>query len=562
MRANIERFGLRGMWLGTLVALAMPAACAAAGAPPTLVGPVQPAGREPVPPAVLLDTRLGAETGRKIKVESDEKAEAPGGLQAAFDQAQPGDVIELRAGGVYTGEFVLPAKAGAGWIVIRAWSNAGHLPDEGTRATPADAAKMPKILTPGATPAIAAAPGAHHYRFVGIEIGLAPGVTSNNGVVIFGSGAATALSELPHDLILDRCYVHGSPVADVQRGVVVNGARMAVIDSTVSDIHAASIDSQAILGWAGPGPFKIVNNYLEASGENVMFGGADPRIADLVPSDIEIRNNHFEKPLSWRPGDPAYAGRTWSVKNLFELKNARRVLVEGNLFENNWPGSQSGVAILFTVRNQDGAAPWSVVEDVSFTGNTVRRAAAALNLLGRDDANESAQSRRIAIRNNMFDEIGPAGWETNGRFLIISNAVDVTVDHNTIIHSGNIVTAHGAASPGFVFTNNVARHNDYGIIGDNTGVGLKTLVVYFQGSVVRRNALAGGKASDYPEDNRFPASLEAAGLVESARGRYRLSAASPLLAAGLDGRDIGCDLRSVRRAESAARAGAPAGQAE
>ena len=30
------------------------------------------------------------------------------------------------------------------------------------------------------------------------------------------------------------------------------------------------------MGWNGPGPFLIENNYLEAAGENIMFGGNDP----------------------------------------------------------------------------------------------------------------------------------------------------------------------------------------------------------------------------------------------------------------------------------------------
>ena len=51
----------------------------------------------------------------------------------------------------------------------------------------------------------------------------------------------------------------------------------AVIDSYLSEAHVVGFDSQAICGVNGPGPFKIVNNYLEGSGENVMFGGADPR---------------------------------------------------------------------------------------------------------------------------------------------------------------------------------------------------------------------------------------------------------------------------------------------
>ena len=52
-----------------------------------------------------------------------------------------------------------------------------------------------------------------------------------------------------------------------------------------------------------PGPFKIVN-YLEGAGENFILGGADPRIQNLIPSDIEFRRNHVAKPLKWKLGHP------------------------------------------------------------------------------------------------------------------------------------------------------------------------------------------------------------------------------------------------------------------
>ena len=139
---------------------------------------------------------------------------------------------------------------------------------------------------------------------------------------------------LPHDIIVDRCYLHGDPVLGGRRGVALNGKSLAVIDSYLADFKEVGADSQAVLGVNGPGPFKIVNNHLESAGENVMFGGGAPAIHDLVPSDIEIRHNYFFKPTSWR-------GVWAAVKNLFELKNARRVLVEGNIFENNWLASQA-----------------------------------------------------------------------------------------------------------------------------------------------------------------------------------------------------------------------------
>src|SRR5262249_5091257 len=148
-----------------------------------------------------------------------------------------------------------------------------------------------------------------------------------------------------------------------RRGVALNSASTAITDCYISDIHELGADSQAVCGWNGPGPFKIANNYLEAAGENLMFGGADPHVPGLIPSDIEVRGNHLRKPLSWWPGDASYGGRAWTVKNLLELKNAQRVVIEGNLLENCWADAQVGYALLLKSVNQEGGAPWSVTQD-------------------------------------------------------------------------------------------------------------------------------------------------------------------------------------------------------
>ena len=44
----------------------------------------------------------------------------------------------------------------------------------------------------------------------------------------------------------------------------------------------------------------IENNYLEAAGENVMFGGADPAIPGLVADGITFRRNYLSRPMAWR----------------------------------------------------------------------------------------------------------------------------------------------------------------------------------------------------------------------------------------------------------------------
>src|SRR5262249_7045895 len=150
---------------------------------------------------------------------------------------------------------------------------------------------------------------------------------------------------------------------------------------------------------------KIVNNYIEGATENFMLGGADPSYPGLVPSDIEFRQNYLYKPLRWKEDDPSYASIHWAVKNLFELKNARRVWVDGNIFEQNWSDAQNGFAILFTPRNENGTAPWVMVQDITFTNNIVRHVAGGINLFGIDDIHPSQQSMRVKISNNLFDDV-------------------------------------------------------------------------------------------------------------------------------------------------------------
>jgi hypothetical protein len=235
-----------------------------------------------------------------------------------------------------------------------------------------------------------------------------------------------------------------------------------------------------------------------------MFGGADPKIRDLVPSDIEIRGNHVVKPLTWMKGHPSYAGTEWTVKNLLELKNARRVVIDGNLFEQNWAAQQKGFGIVFTVRNQDGGAPWSVVEDVAFTQQ--RRAPRRV----RDQRarhrrlHPSRPTQRILIRNNLFEDVG-GPWGGKGRFLqLVDGTSDVVVERNTVAQTGEIVAVSGRPHARFVFRDNVAPQNEFGIAGDDHyGDPMGTLAAYCPGASVTGNVIEGGDPKKYPKGMRF-----------------------------------------------------------
>ncbi len=460
-------------------------------------------------------------------------------FQLALNQAQPGDVIELQAGTTYTGPFNLPEKTtGAGWIYIIT-SAYSSLPSPCNRVSIDDAANMPKLVVKaGSGGAINTASRAHHYRFVGIEFKPVANHFVYN-IVYIGNGETQA-SSLPHDLVFDRCYIHGDPSAGSRRGVLMNGAYISVIDSYIADCKEDGADSQAMAAYSTTGPLKITNCYLEGAGENVIFGGADPAIPQSVPSDIEIRCNTFFKPLSWMSED-------WDIKNLLEFKNAQRVLVEGNHFENNWPNAQSGFALLFTPRNQNNTAPWSVVQDITLRFNTFENIAQGLNMSGFDAPNVSQRTSRILIQHNVW-EVTNLGMGGDGRlFQVLNGPTDVIFDHNTGFTTNAYMVSDGTPkTDSFVFINNIVTHANYGFIGSGTAYANTTLAMYFHPNwTVQSNLDIGGAAFNYPAGNYFPANIASVGFVDYANRDYRLSPSSIYKNVGTDGQDPGADMDAI-----------------
>src|SRR5437588_12979175 len=92
-------------------------------------------------PQVYLDATYTPLSGNTIAVP------AGGDFQAALNNANPGDTIQLAAGASYTGPFTLRNKSGAGWIYIVS-SALSTLPAPGTRVSPAQASAMPKLWGP------------------------------------------------------------------------------------------------------------------------------------------------------------------------------------------------------------------------------------------------------------------------------------------------------------------------------------------------------------------------------------------------------------------------------
>src|SRR5262249_35351182 len=128
---------------------------------------------------------------------------AGGDLQAALEKAQPGGRIALERGATYRGPFRLPRKDGDGWIVISTGEKA--VVPAGQRVSPADGASMARLVS-SSTDVIETEPGAHHYRFVGVEVTPTDGAYLR-ALVQIGAEEGTA-DALAHHLIIDRRYLH------------------------------------------------------------------------------------------------------------------------------------------------------------------------------------------------------------------------------------------------------------------------------------------------------------------------------------------------------------------
>lgn len=494
----------------------------------------------PAAPRAVVSTTYPTQTGRTLRVP------AGGSIQAAVDSARLGDVIVLQAGATYPSrsEIMLRRKTtGTGWIVIRTSTPDDLLP-AGRRVRPADAPRLARIVNTWGNPVIRTSKGAHHYRLVGLELTIDSALVPEIGTMVALGGAAAdqdSTPEIPSHLVLDRVWVHAWSTTQLRRCIALNSAWTAIIDSYVSECHNSGYDSQAIGGFNGPGPYRISNNYLEGAAEVVMFGGADADIDGLVPSDIEIRGNHITRPAAWK-------GK-WLVKNLLELKSAQRVVIEGNVFENNWRHGQVGYAMLLKSTNQSGGCPQCGTRDVVVRNNRFRRTPAGISISARDGSRTVVPAARIRISHNVFelDDPDPTFGGTDRSLQVVNGPSDVHITHNTIVDApGTMLLLDAGTAPRFAFTDNVGVLGPYGIDGSDVLGGSATLARYAPDATVRGNVLVGSIGSlAYPTGNFYPGTLGAVGFVDLARRNFTLASTSPYRLKGSDGTDPGAAIVQV-----------------
>jgi Calx-beta domain len=488
-------------------------------------------------------------------------------LQTAIDNASPGDTLILDAGATFSGNhngpIILSAgKTGSGYITIES-SALASLPDANHRVSSSDVVNMPTIVAASSgLPALQTEAGANHYQLIGIEFRTVSAADFVYDLIELGSGGQTTVSQVPHDLILDRCLIRAFPTQPLKLGVALNSIETTITNCYIAGFKRTDQDAQAIAGFNGPGPFHIINNYLEASGENLMFGGGKPNIPGLVPSNIEIKRNYLYKPLSWRQGEAGYGGVRWSVKNLFELKSARHVTFEGNVLENCWGDVNPGYgAISLTASPSPGgdSGPQATIEDVTIRYNVMKHTQNVFNIVGNDAQNQSGLG--LTVENNLFMDVDWVRWSNNpddnsnyrGQFIKISNLAHVTVNHNTVFQSGNMISVYGGANVGFVFTNNIVNYIG-GILGVNDNTAnthdSQAMASFFPDGVLRGNVIIGdnnpSNMGTFASQNYYPLGPDQVIFVDYPNHDYRLAANSSYKSQGTDGADIGANISSIQ----------------
>jgi hypothetical protein len=530
---------------------------------------------------------------------------AGGDLQGALNAASCGQIIQLAGGATYTGHFTVPAKHcdAAHWITVRT-SQIASLPPEGNRLTPCYSGVGPgtlwdrphyacgtpsvftaKIVTTDTNPALSFADGADHYRFIGLEITR----TAGHAVYVLVSAADTA-----SNLIFDRVWVHGTKNDDTAHGIALSGTTgVAIIDSYLNDFHCESVtgsctDAQAIAGGLGSlaqGNYKIVNNFLEASGQSVLFGGG---AATTTPSDIEVRRNNLFKPMTWMKGNPTFVGGThgnpFIVKNHFELKNGARVLYEANVAENCWGGySQSGFSLLLTAKNQNNVCPLCKVTDVTVRNSTFSHLGGGMQLANvpSDAGGLAADGARFSVHDVTIDDVSATKYFGGaGVLFTIMNAFTVnplrsiSIDHVTafgdplksIMWVGNDLSNPDMSN--IHIDNNIFLAPKYPVWSSGGGptncaagdVPLTTFDACFAPYSFAKDVLVGAATpSQWPAGTLFaasPADVDFVNYANAVGGDYRLcrgagvpaascTRASPYLNIGTDGRDLGANVTAI-----------------
>lgn len=446
-------------------------------------------------------------------------------LNAVLAVAKPGTEVVLDVG-TYPVNVALPA--GPRGVTLRSNVDISRLPltPGGWLDGPKVAMQLARLIPKDpAFPIVTALNNAADCRLLGLEVG--PNVEMPDRSLMWLGDPTTvrSLSQCPTNIDADLCYVHGDAVKGGHQGMLLGAIGSKITRCYVGGFLELGRDSQAISIYNGPGPYLIQATFLEASGENFLCGGADSKIPDLIPTDITLDGVHCFKPLAWKANKS-------SVKNLLEFKVGRKIRVRNSVFENCWVDQQTGDAVLFTVRNQNGGNPWNTIDDAVFEYNVIRNVEGFyFNVQGLDNEKNPKTgllNETVRCTNLTLQHVIGRGGKAGGIQVLNGGFTGMNLNRLTLLdYTGRMMafaSKHPVAAGTFSCVDSVLAGGDNGIMGEKGELNGTTALLagapgaIFSGNVVD-NAGARQPAVSYPFQN-FVSKGKFDPTQFDARGRY------------------------------------------
>lgn len=113
-----------------------------------------------------------------------------------------------------------------------------------------------------------------------------------------GGETQDTLAEVPQYLSLLQCYIHGGAFIGQHQGITLSSKDARILNNVIDDIKSL-VETQAITGINGIGPYDVENNQLSATMENILWGGADTylRLAATVSGSPTTTSVQLSSPV-------------------------------------------------------------------------------------------------------------------------------------------------------------------------------------------------------------------------------------------------------------------------
>ncbi len=398
---------------------------------------------------------------------------------AAANQHAYDVVVSIPAAAVCSGNYQLPARSctTCGWIVVRSAAPDIGLPPEGVRTDPVLwGPNMPTLTGMGNAATLDFGDKGKKWRFVGLQI--------KHGSTAPVVSMVRMAPDSARDIIFDRCIFDETVASGNPMVITLWGDDLAVVNSYIYNMTKSGLPFGVDVSQSHR--VLVSNTYLNAPGISSFAQAMD---GTNGTTDYTFTRNLLE----WSASDniPSLGSR-----QQFELKTGIRVLVDGNIFRNQWAGGLVGgvnSTITLTVRASDFGARFdstNEISDFTFTNNTLQNVPGGIQITGGETsqvASEALGTHRLSIVNNLFrgidgnTHVKPPVRVLGVPFDLAGGIEDLTIDHNTVWDN------RGARPFIFLFQNNPmgglrVRHNVFSM-NLRPPVDRSSLVKIFEGFV-------------------------------------------------------------------------------